>query len=77
MPGLPDVILVAPLGRLADTWLEVRYCRGVAFLSRRRLAMDHGGCRLVREVVARVRARLRAGPPRCRLCLSSHWDQAC
>jgi len=55
MPRLSALILAARLADLTDSWLEVRCCRGVAFLPLRRLAMDHGGGRSVREVVARLR----------------------
>jgi hypothetical protein len=57
MSGLSALILAARLTDLTDSWLEVRCCRGVAFLPLRRLAMDHGGGRSVREVVARLRCR--------------------
>jgi hypothetical protein len=49
MSGLSALILAARLADLTDTWLEVRCCRGVAFLPLRQLAMDRGGGRLVGE----------------------------
>jgi hypothetical protein len=55
MSGLSALNLAARLADLTDAWLEVRCCRGVAFLPLRQLAMDHGGARRVREVVAHLR----------------------
>jgi hypothetical protein len=63
MSGLSAVILAARLADLNDSWLEVRCCRGVVFLPLRRLAMDHGGGRSVREVVACLRCRHCRGHP--------------
>jgi hypothetical protein len=57
MSGLSAFILAAHLADLTDTWLEVWCCRGAAFLPLRQLAMDHGGGRSARDVVARLRCR--------------------
>jgi len=57
MSGLSALILAARLADLTDSWLEVRCCRGVVFLPLRRLAMDRGGGRSVRDVVTRLRCR--------------------
>jgi len=71
MSGLSALILAARLADLTDSWLEVRCCRGVAFLPLRRLVMDHGGgSRRVRDVVARLRCR------HCRAALKGHHPLA-
>jgi len=63
MSRLSALIVAARLTDLTDTWLEVRCCRGVAFLPLRRLATDYGGDWRVRDVVTRLRCRhCRANP---------------
>jgi hypothetical protein len=75
MPGLPDVILAAPLGRLSDTWLEVACCGGTSYLPLRMLARQHGGQHRVGEVVDRLRCqRCHSAPASVALVESAAGD---
>jgi hypothetical protein len=57
MPGLPDLILSATLGRLDETWLELRCYQGTVYLPLRLVSGMYGRHARVGEVVARLRCQ--------------------
>lgn len=65
-PPSRDVLLVTPIGELADWWIGVRCtdrCNRPAYLPLRLMAARHGGRLLLRSVLQRLRCQVCATPP--------------